>query len=387
MQELFTRTIGDPKTRAVAFQALHTLLHCDPGNPAGIVERIPKTADYSISLFFIDYIFRTLSPDELIIPFLQCLNQRVPSNNEDSSLPSHLSEIQNPLEGDDICKVILDQSSVKAPHGARFYLEVQTNPGQVGTCGLHALRHYVGTQWISLAQLDSIKFQSPASQAALTPATEKIAQTLNSIEIPEGSDLGQKILDGISRLKSEISNISVTEPIAFEIVSDTRNFVSLLADNLAKNLNDPEVKTLIDAAKTIENDVLSVKDGGVDGDVLLAALNLLDDGTRFENPEALGLGNRVDYEEIFQAMDTMPSVDRAIILAGAHFVPIRKNTDGAWHIVDGMIGIVPRERVGNAWGNGDNTVLNGIIYSTQENLGDHLISQLAPQPAPSEPSS
>jgi hypothetical protein len=299
-----------------------------------------------------------------------------------------LHEIQKPLEGEDICTIILNRSSVKAPPGVRFYLEAQTNSGQVGTCGLHALRHYVGTQWISLSQLDSIKFQAPASQAALRSAIGNITQILPSIEIPEGSVLGQKILD----LRREISNMTPAEKLlaekvaVSEIVLATRGFVSLLTNGSTKNFDAPEVKTLTGAAKTIENDVLSVSAGGVDGDVLLAALKPLDDDTQLANLETLGLGDRVDYEEIFQVMDAkLPSVDRAIILAGTHFVPIRKNAEGTWHIVDGIIGIVPRGRVKAALGNDGNTVLNGIIYSPRENLGAHLISRLGSYLAPSIP--
>jgi hypothetical protein len=294
-----------------------------------------------------------------------------------------LHEIQKPLEGEDICTIILNRSSVKAPSGARFYLEAQANLGQVGTCGLHALRHYVGTQWISLSQLDSIKFQAPASQAALASAIGNITQILPSIEIPEGSELKQKISD----LRQETRNMTPAERVAAsKMLSATKAFVSLLIDDLEKDFDAPEVKTLTDAVKTIENDVLSVKDGGVDGDVLLAALESLDNATKLADHKTLGLGDRVNYEEIFQAMDTkLPSVDRAIILAGTHFVPIRKNADGIWHIVDGIIGIVPSGRVKAAWGNDGNTVLNGIIYSPRENLGDHLISRLKSYLAPSIP--
>lgn len=92
----------------------------------------------------------------------------------------------------------------------------------------------------------------------------------------------------------------------------------------------------------------------------------------------MGLDSKVNYEAIFEAVDRIsPPVDRAIILAGQHFVPIRKNVEGIWHIVDGMIGIVQRGCTESAWGNDDDhTVLTGIIYSERKNLGDHLISKL-----------
>jgi hypothetical protein len=357
MLGLFEYTKDQPATRIIALQALHTMLL--------ILLTSPFKGNEAI-----DYLLG-------ILPILEVL----PSN--DTGLSPQLLEIRELFKGEeDICRVILNQSSVRAPQGVRFYLEQQTNPG---TCGLHALRHYVGTQWISLAQLNIIKSQTSDSQAALVTAIANITQTLNSVEIPNVDALKQEILDKIFQLTSATAP---SPELIVEIVSKTKEFVSSLTedwgrDNWEKDVNAPKMESLINAARTIENDVLSVSDGGVDGGTLLTALRLLlDDSTEVtscEELEKLGLDNKVNYEAIFKAMDTnFPSVDRAIILAGRHFVPIRKNAEGVWHIMDGMIGIVPRGCTESAWGNDGKTALNGIIYSTRENLGDYLISKLGP---------
>jgi predicted transport protein len=289
MQALFDQTKDNPKTQIVAFQALHTLIRCNPEGLSDVAGRIPEAAIYPTLLHFVHYIFNTQSPDKLIIPFLQCLiHQRVPSNDKNTSLPPHLHDIQKSLEGEGICTIILNQSSVKAPPGAGFYLEAQSNPGQVGTCGLHALRHYVGTQWISLVQLDSIKFQAPASQAALATAIENISQTLSSITIPdetpsgEPTKLKQEILAKISQLTPAAGGTMPDPELVASIVLQTKSFASSLTDNYSESFNfdTPVVATLAEAAQTIEKDVLSVYAGGVDGDVLLAALNPLDDATK-----------------------------------------------------------------------------------------------------------
>ncbi|MDR0715265.1 MAG: hypothetical protein LBF25_00560 [Puniceicoccales bacterium] len=302
-------------------------------------------------------------------------------------------------------RILQNKPSLCQPErSGELYHESQANPN---ICGLHALRHCVGTRWISLKDLNVANWENEINRELVTEACEKFREILlgkdrNSSQPCKLTKVAGDILrrvygngEKVKKTSEEIEKIitkldGVANNNWKEIAENMEKIVILMTNRRTKALPD-KVKDPADwaqnwlrsCARQVRECIDSSKEGTSPTAVRDALARILPE-VQLANPRNdLGLSSNVlNLSAVCAKLDNLPSdgasTDRAIICGKGHFIALRKTRCDGWCIVDSLLSnVVPLERAGRQRSIVEGRPFTGVIYSTQENLGDFLLTKLS----------
>ncbi|MDR0679842.1 MAG: hypothetical protein LBF42_02295 [Puniceicoccales bacterium] len=309
--------------------------------------------------------------------------QGIPQN-PDSRLPDFLRNVQVSAEPG-ICNITQSRSSVGKPLNAReVYHEKQANPN---TCGLHALRHYVGTQWVALDYLNRIAQGMEMWQGAIDEAYNNFVAALgpSSNFLPNVyADPRQveQAIENITRLLVEMEREKRVNDWK-GILEDMQTIRIILTDNGRVPLpraSSPlsAIDGYIDQVQGSINLADMSRRGGADPVLIRNVLAAIDPEAELVEPRTWGLGSqRLNLSDVCGELDAR-GADRAIICGSGHFIALRKTTNDDWCIVDSEKNdVIPVNRRGKDRSSVEGRPFYGVILSSEGNLADKLAGQLA----------
>ncbi|MDR1595691.1 MAG: hypothetical protein LBR91_02060 [Puniceicoccales bacterium] len=292
-----------------------------------------------------------------------------------------------------VCRPIQGKESVRRPIKASdLYVELQHSGS--GTCGLHAMHHYIGTHCLTSKDISSqVDINSFAK-----PAFDEIAKILAKIGDNDLSNVfasphsnwnhtqqsdRETNVKKAKQIVAEIGELAIHDPLTESDVVHCRKLVGDLRNLLAHGGNKTVSCTKkVDECLNIANEiygVINVKSNGTAPDVIAKVLAVnFDKGTVLGNANdfsADGQSGKLNYSVIFEKLNKL-GVDRAIIGASGHFLALRATGDG-WCVIDSLSGRVHREidkflpRTGQSF--------SGVIYPSigSDAIAEEIFSKLA----------
>jgi hypothetical protein len=312
----------------------------------------------------------------------------------DASLPDYLKTIRMAPENPEfkMFTVVQNKSSVATPLSSReLYHEMQVNEN---TCGLHALRHYVGTQWISLDCLNMVNQGSEAWHGAIDAECADFEKIANGKELQAflqqttypGNEEWQK-----QNYLSALGDIrQFAAYMAREKAASNRKGVLEYMESIKGVMTDyervplpqaPNPLSIIDGCISRVRDSINLTDisngNGADPTVIRNALAKIAPEAKFVNPKDLGLdGENLNLSNACRKLDTM-KIDRAIVCGNGHFITLRKTVNDGWCNIDSeKKNVISLAMKGRERSSIEGNQFYGIILSSEKNLANTLANQL-----------
>ncbi|MDR0595615.1 MAG: hypothetical protein LBF94_02915 [Puniceicoccales bacterium] len=325
---------------------------------------------------------------------------------EASNPSGKLKPVQIPDDERGMYRILQNKPSLCQPErSGELYHESQANPN---ICGLHALRHYVGTQWISLKELNAVNWENEINRELVTGAYKKFMEILlgedrkssQSCKLTKvAEDIlhrtygdGEKVKKTSEDIEKIITKLNGVADNNWKEIAENMEKIMVLMTNRQTKMLPNKVKDPAGWAqnwlRSCTRQVRECIDSGKEGTSPTAvrdALAKVFPEVRLANPRNdLGLSSdALNLSAVCAKLDNLPpngaSTDRAIICGKGHFIVLRKTRRDGWCMVDSLLlHVVPLERAGRQRSIVEGRPFTGVIYSTQENLGDVFESKLFP---------
>jgi hypothetical protein len=320
------------------------------------------------------------------------------TQNPDANLPDSLKTVKMAPghREDGMFSIVRNKSSVATPLSHReLYCEKQNNPS---TCGLHALRHFVGTQWISLDHLNRVMQSHPMWREALEAAYTDFVRALNASALqtflqrayPENPNLEWQARNRRSALE-EIQRFAADMEVKKKannwqgVLECMKNIRGLLTGHMPlpkapDPLPDPlpAIDGYIGQMHNLVHMTDASKGDGTDPAIVRDALAAITPGVQLIEPDTLSLDKtKLDLQKVCNELDARRT-DRAIVCGFGHFITLRKTVQDGWCIVDSMMtDAIPLGTPNRAKSLIEGKPFHGIILSDDANIVNTLASQLA----------